>query len=214
MKRLHVLCVALMTLFVIACGTTNADHHKNKKEDKKAKLGEKAPDFTLPNLEGKKVSLSDYTKKDQYVILEWMNPDCPYCTRVHKSGIVNRMLENVRKLTDGNVVHIEINSTHYMGPEKTGKYLKEHGVQSTALMDKSGKVGRLYDAKTTPHMYVIDKKGILRYRGAIDDDVKGRKSPDERTNYVVNAIKQLTSGKDVGPNKTKPYGCSVKYPKN
>ncbi len=214
MKTVKLLFVLLVGVCVLGTTGIHADHHKNSKEEKKAELGEKAPDFTLPNLNGDNVSLSDYLEKEQYIILEWMNPDCPFCTRVHKSGLVNKMLEKVNKLTDGNVVHIEINSTHYMGTEKTGEYLKEHGVTSTALMDNSGKVGHLYDAKTTPHMYVIDKKGILRYRGAFDNDVKGKKPADETTNYVVNAVRQLVNGDEVSPKKTKPWGCSVKYPKN
>lgn len=189
-------------------GTESAPEH--------ATVGKKAPNFTLPNLEGKKVSLYDYLNKDdvKYVVLEWMNPDCPYCTRVHESGIVGDMLENVRNMTDGKVVHLEINSTHYMSPEKTKKYLKEHGIESTALMDNSGKVGKTYRAKTTPHMFVIDQEGIIRYAGAIDNDVKGKKPPEDTVNYVVKAIKHLENGKDVSPKKTKPYGCSVKYPKN
>lgn len=208
MKRDQFLIAVVLGFLTLVGGVTFADHHKSK-----AKIGEKAPDFTLPNLEGEKVSLSDYTdtEKDQYVILEWMNPDCPFCTRVHKKGLVNRMLKKVNELTDGKVVHIEINSTHYMGPEKTKKYLEKHGVDSMALMDKSGKVGHMYGAKTTPHMFVIDPDGILRYKGAFDNDKKGKVPVEKKNNFVVNAVKQLVNGKEVSPNHVKPWGCSVKY---
>ncbi len=213
MNTFRTLLIAALALLPLIGGPAVADHHKKGEEKgkKTAKLGEKAPDFTLKNLDGEKVSLSDHTSKDQIVILEWMNPDCPFCTRVHKSGLVSDMLEKVDKLTDGNFVHIEINSTHYMGPEKTRKYLEKHGVSSTALMDKSGKVGHMYDAKTTPHMYVIDQDGVLRYRGAFDNSPKGKKSPSERENYVIKAVKHIVNGNDVSPQKVKPWGCSVKY---
>ncbi len=208
MRNIRVLPVLALLVLPLLVGTSVADHHKNK-----AKIGEKAPNFTLPNLEGEKVSLSDYTEtdKEQIVILEWINPDCPFCTRVHEKGLVNRMLKKVNKITDGNVVHLEINSTHYMGPKKTGEYLKEHGVQSTALMDKSGKVGHMYNAKTTPHMYVIDSEGILRYQGAFDDDPDGEIPVKKKENYVVNAVRQIVNGEEVSPQKVKPWGCSVKY---
>lgn len=206
MKKFTFLSILALGALVMVGGVTVADNHKPK-----AKIGEKAPDFTLPDLDGDKVSLSDLTEDDQYVILEWMNPDCPFCTRVHKKGLVNRMLKKVDKLTEGNFVHVEINSTHYMGTEKTRKYLKKHGVSSTALMDKSGKVGKMYGAKTTPHMYVIDPEGILQYKGAFDNDKDGKIPVEKKDNYVINAVKQLVNGEDVSPTHVKPWGCSVKY---
>ena len=78
-------------------------------------------------------------------------------------------------------------------------------------MDLEGRVGRMYDARTTPHLFVIDKEGVLRYQGAIDNDPSGRKADAE--NYVVKAVQALVSGQPVSPETTKPYGCSVKYGK-
>lgn len=177
--------------------------------------GKKAPDFTLQNLDGKAVTLSDYTKPDQpekgnIVLLQWINPDCPFCNRVHNDGLVKKMMDRIREMKP-DIVHLQINSTHYMGADRTSKYVKKHDVQPTTLMDQDGQVGKKYDAKTTPHMFLIDRKGVLRYRGAMDNDKFGRKSSDKRTNYVIQAVRQLTDGKEISPNKTRPYGCSVKY---
>ena len=105
-----------------------------------------------------------------------------------------------------------INSTHFQTAEDTGTYLKEYKMTSAGLIDSDGAVGRLYGARTTPHMYVIDKKGVLQYSGAFDDDRRGQKG-DDATNYAVNAIRQLAAEEKVSPNTTTPYGCSVKYKK-
>lgn len=206
MRNYQLLIALVLGISTLIGGLTVADHHKSK-----AKVGEKAPDFTLPTLDGEKVSLSDFTEQEQFVILEWINPDCPFCTRVHKEGLVNRMKKKLNKLTYGNVVHIEINSTHYMGAKKTKKYHEKHGISSIALMDKKGKVGHMYGAKTTPHMYVIDPDGVLRYKGAFDNDKDGNMSVQEKENYVVNAVRQIVEGEEVSPKNVKPWGCSVKY---
>lgn len=219
-KYIMFLVVGLLTVSGAVVFSMAQDSNSDQ-QNKKAEVGKKAPDFTLKTVDGDEVTLSDYhrktdddgnvVRKGKIVVLQWINPDCPYCRRVHSSGLVNEMVKNLKKVTD-DVVHLEISSTHYMGPKKIKKYQKEHDIDAPALLDRDGTVGKTYGAKTTPHMYVIDRRGVLRYQGAFDNDVRGKKKEDKRKNYVVNAVKQLEKEeKDVSPNKTKPYGCSVKY---
>lgn len=172
----------------------------------KAKVGEAAPNFTLDDVNGKSHSLSDY--KGKIVILQWINPDCPICTRVSKTGLVTKMARDCKAI-DKDIVHLAINSTEDMPGSTSAKYLKKHKIKALALIDGDGKVGHLYGARTTPHIFVIDAEGILRYQGAIDDDPRGGK--EDATNYVVNAVRQITSGETVSPDYVKSYGCSVKY---
>ncbi len=175
-----------------------------------AKVGEAAPNFTLNDASGKTHTLADYQGK--LVILQWINPDCPICTRVNRSGITTRMAKAIRAV-EKEFVHLTIHSTHYMELDKSVAYLKQHKVKAPVLDDRGGKVGHLYGAKTTPHMYVIDKKGILRYAGAIDDDPHGT-NPEGATNYVINAVRQVAAGETVAPDLTKAYGCAIKYHPN
>jgi hypothetical protein len=143
------------------------------------------------------------------VVLQWINPDCPVCRRVHSTGLVTAMRKRLDTITPG-VVHLAINSTHYMEPSVGEAYLKTHKVAAPVLIDRDGKVGHLYGAKRTPHLYVIDAEGVLRYQGAIDDDQRGDKG-DQATNYVVNAVQQIVAGETVAPDITRSYGCTVKY---
>jgi peroxiredoxin len=174
-----------------------------------AGIGEPAPAFALNDSEGKKHALADYTGK--IVVLQWINPDCPVCRRTSSSGKVTAMRKQLDEISPGGIVHLTINSTHYMEPAKGASYLKQYKIDAPVLIDQDGTVGHLYNAKRTPHMYVIDAKGVLRYQGAIDDDPGGNK--DGRiTNYVVQAVQQIVDGETVAPDVTRSYGCSVKYP--
>lgn len=172
-----------------------------------ARIGELAPSFNLKDASGKSYSLSDY--KGKIVVLQWISQDCPVCIRVSSTGLVDDMLKTIKGI-DGNVVHLTIHSNAGAKISKSAEYLKKYNIKSPALDDTNGRIGRIYGAKTTPHMYVIDKEGILRYSGAIDDDQAGRKGSDA-TNYVVNAIQQIATNETVTPDKTKSYGCSIKY---
>ncbi len=174
-----------------------------------AKVGEAAPNFTLKTTDGKDWSLSD--AKGKVVVLEWVNPNCPVCVRVCKEGIVADTLKGCKEQF-ADVVYVAINSSAAQ-PDSlaaTAEYLKSHKLEVPALLDNDGKVGQMYGARTTPHCYVIDQNGVLVYQGAIDDSPSG----GAKTNYVVNAVKQLKAGEKVSPSETKPYGCSVKYKKN
>jgi len=175
----------------------------------KAVVGKRAPNFTLKDTDGNEVSLSDFAGK--MVVLQWINKDCPVCRRVMEKGLTAKMLQGLKE-QDENMVWLAIDTTHYMKAEDTATYLKKHNMPGKGLMDPSGTVGRVYGAKTTPHLYVIDTKGVLRYSGAINDDRRGRKGTDA-TNYAVNAVKQIVAGEEVSPSSTRPYGCSVKYNK-
>ncbi len=175
----------------------------------KAVIGKPAPNFTLKDTDGNEVSLSDYSGK--IVLLQWINKDCPVCRRVMDKGLTQKMLENIKGL-DENAVWLAIDTTHYMKAEDTAAYLKKHNMPGKGLMDPNGAVGRTYGAKTTPHLYVIDAKGVLRYSGAINDDRRGRNGTAAK-NYAVNAVQQIVAGEEVSPSTTRPYGCSVKYKK-
>jgi len=172
-----------------------------------AAIGEPAPAFTLNDTAGRAHALADYSGK--IVVLQWINPDCPVCRRVCSSGKVTAMRKQLDEITDG-VAYLAVNTTHYMEPAVGAAYFKTHKIDAPVLIDRDGKVGHLYGAKRTPHMFVIDAKGILRYQGAIDDDQNGSKG-DQATNYVVQAVQQIAAGETVTPDVTRAYGCSVKY---
>ncbi|MDE2027710.1 MAG: thioredoxin family protein [Candidatus Omnitrophica bacterium] len=175
--------------------------------------GKAAPDFTLTDTYGHKHSLSDY--KGKWVVLEWFNPECPFVRKHYNSG---NMQSLQKQYTSQGVIWLSINSS---APGKQGSYtpqefnqfMKSKGAGPTAvLIDRNGKVGRLYDAQTTPSMYVIDPQGILIYQGAIDN-IPSADPADIKSahNYVSAALDAAMSGKPVAVNTTKSYGCSVKY---
>lgn len=176
-------------------------------------VGEPAPNFTLTDSNGNSHQLSDFAGKT--VVLEWTNADCPFVKK-HYGG--ENMQAQQGKWTGQEVVWLTVNSS---APGKQGHVdgaganaiISEKGGQQTAyLLDAPGDVGRAYGAKTTPHMYVIDGTGVLRYNGAIDSIP----SPDpadiaKATQYVDVALAQLAAGEAVATSVTQPYGCSVKY---
>ncbi|MDZ4829854.1 MAG: redoxin domain-containing protein [Phycisphaerae bacterium] len=201
-----------------ATGTPAVKHEKHeKKEEKKheagaekgtkAEVGKTAPNFTLKTAAGKDWSLSDAAGK--IVVLEWINPNCPVCQRVMKDGTVATTLKEVTAISP-DVVYVAINSSAAdpASLDGTAKYMTDMKMTMPALLDRDGKVGMTYGAKTTPHCYVIDAKGVLRYQGAIDDNAQGSGA---KMNYVVNAVKQIKAGETVSPDSTKSYGCGVKY---
>lgn len=173
-------------------------------------IGGKAPDFTLPDSKGKTVSLSEY--KGTTVVLEWTNPNCPFVQRQYRDKLMTGLQA---EYTKKEVVWLLINSTneghgdYESGESLDATYATWGGSQTAILMDADGKVGKAYDAKTTPHMFIIDKAGIVVYQGAIDDDPRGTNT--ERQNYVKKALDALMGGKEIPATTTKPYGCSVKY---
>jgi len=203
MKRLmraNLVAIALLSALVIGWA---AARETCTAEEKKAEP-RKAPAFTLEDVDGKKVNLSDFA--DKIVVLEWANPGCPIWLRVHKAGTFRTLAE---KYKDKGVVWLAINSTHTSDREKNRKFAEAERLPYPYLDDRAGTVGKAYGAKTTPHMFVLDKNGRLAYAGAIDNDPSGRK--EKPLNYVDQALTELLAGKAVSVPKTEPYGCSVKY---
>lgn len=185
------------------------------KEDapKVATIDKKAPDFTLKNAKGDEVKLSSFA--DKYVVLEWINFDCPYVRKHYDGGAMNATR---KKYAEKGVVWLQICSSadgkqgHFTGDTLLKRIEKEGCDAATYLIDEDGAVGQSYKARTTPHMFVIDKAGVLRYQGAIDS-VKSAKKEDIEgaTNYVATALDELMADKAVTTKETSPYGCSVKY---
>jgi peroxiredoxin len=174
-----------------------------------ATIGKPAPDFKLTSSDGAKVKLSDLRGK--VVVLEWTNHECPYVVR--HVGKKKTMQTTFAKFKGKDVAWLGIDSSHFCEDKKTeiNAFRKASKVDYPTLLDANGKVGHIYGAKTTPHMFVIDKKGILVYSGAIDDDRAGDK--DQTRNYVAEAVEAALTGSTVPTSQTRPYGCGVKYAK-
>jgi hypothetical protein len=177
-------------------------------------VGQPAPDFTLTDINGQAHSLSAY--KGRIVVLEWNNPDCPFVKKHYDSGNIPSLQKTA---TAGGIVWLTINSGAPGGeggdytPAELKSWLQKNGATPTAYFhDSDGKVGHLYDAKTTPDMYVINADGILVYKGAIDS-IRSANIADiaNATNYVKAALDALKSGQPIAKPVSEPYGCSVKY---
>ena len=169
-----------------------------------ARVGQPAPAFELKDQAGKAHQLADY--KGKVVVLEWFCPTCPYVERHYEAKTMTRTADS---FPDGEVVWLAVDSSHFVEADKAEAWREEHGVGYPILLDPTGAVGKKYEARTTPHMFDIDREGVLRYAGAIDDDPRGRK--DDATNYVKAAVDAVLAGKEVPKAQTEPYGCTVKY---
>jgi peroxiredoxin len=167
-------------------------------------VGDRAPDFTLIDQDGRTVTLSEI---EGVRVLEWVNPDCPFVKRHYAAGTMKRLAS---EYAGRGVTWLTINSTKYMDREANRDFHREHDLPQPVLVDQDGTVGRAYGAQTTPHMYVIDANGVIAYQGAIDDDPRGAKGEDA-TNYVAGALDEVLAGETVSTTSTRPYGCSVKY---
>jgi DsbC/DsbD-like thiol-disulfide interchange protein len=165
-----------------------------------------AADFTLKDAKGNDVSLSDFHGK--VVVLEWINWDCPFVVRHMKAGT---MADLARKYAAKDVVWLGVNSTKYHGAETNAEKISRYNLPYPVLDDHPGTVGHLYQAKTTPHMFVIDQAGQIVYSGAIDNDPRGRKPADQRVNFVEKVLALAVENQPVSLENQKPYGCSVKY---
>ena len=168
-----------------------------------AEVGKAAPGFELKGIDGKTVKLSDL--KDKVVVLEWFNMECPVC--VKRMPV---MEETSAKYAKQGVVWLAVDSTAVRKVEENVAFAKDKKIAYPILMDNDGKVGKAYGAKTTPHMFVINK-GKLAYAGAIDD---GNANEAGKKNYVADALDSILAGKEVATGTTKSYGCSVKYKKD
>jgi peroxiredoxin len=199
-KRLS-LIIALLSLFSAAVAASAA------------RVGDPAPNFNATDSQGKTQNLAEYRGK--YVVLEWTNNGCPYTRKHYESG---NMQSLQKEWTNKGVVWLSVLSSApgeqgYMTAAQENQYVaREHASPTAVLLDPKGSIGHEYDAKTTPHMFVIDPSGKLIYEGAIDDhatpdpsDIKSSK------NYVSDALSEAMAGKQVSTSHTRPYGCSIKY---
>lgn len=177
-----------------------------------AKIGQTAPDFTATDINGKTIHLSDY--KGKIVVIESYNQDCPFCHNQYQSGA---MQDLQRDLAAKGVVWLLVDSVNpknssYRTPDQARKEQAEQKMTITAWIDdSSGRVGKSFGMRTTPHMFVVDKDGTLVYNGAIDDQATPDHDPRTANNYVKDAVNQLLAGQKVTVTETKPYGCGVKY---
>jgi len=205
---LYFLCGALIMASSTPASAQSKDATQTPAVQTPLQVGAKAPDFELKDIQGKAYKLSQFA--DKTVVLEWFNPDCPFVKKHHQ--LTHSMIETQAAAAKQGVVWLAINSgapgKQGNGLERNQKAATEYKMEYPILLDESGTVGKLYGAKTTPHMFVISK-GTIVYEGAIDD------RPDTeapgKTNYVRAALQQLGAGKTIDPAQTKPYGCSVKY---
>jgi len=178
-----------------------------------AVVGRPAPDFTLKDTDGQEQQLSQHLAAGKVVVLEWFNPDCPFVRRHHER---DKTLERLQDALGGaGVVWLAINSgalgKQGAGLERNIQAKQDFAIAYPILLDPSGRVGRMYGAKTTPHMFVIRADGILVYAGAIDDDSRGETDVTQRRNYVGEALEAALKGKAPRTGQTTAYGCTVKY---
>lgn len=203
MTRRSYLFVLLGLLIMIGCGVV-ADA---------IVAGKPAPAFKLADSHGKSVSLSDY--KGKYVVLEWVNYDCPFVRKHYDSGNMQKLQ---KEFTAKGVVWLSINSSAAgkqgnFDAAKINELMKAKGATPTNyLVDPDGAVGKMYGAKTTPHMFIVDPQGAIIYSGAIDDTPSTDQSDIAKSkNYVRTALEEALAGKPVSTASTPSYGCSVKY---
>ncbi|HYC69720.1 MAG TPA: redoxin domain-containing protein [Opitutaceae bacterium] len=202
MKSLAKLLIGAATLAALVSGLSAAQ------------VGEAAPDFTLTDIHGQTHSLSSF--KGKTVVLEWVNPECPIVMKHYdKSGNIPKLQQEAKA---SGIVWLQINSGHQgaqgdYDPNDVKGWMNKNKVVSTAYFrDQDGKVGKMYDARTTPHMYIVDPKGTLVYAGGIDSIQSGNPADIAKaTNYVREALMDLKDGKPIRTATSRPYGCNVKY---
>jgi hypothetical protein len=195
--------IFLLTLFTAFSMTANA----------RVSVNQPAPDFTATDSNGKEHRLSDF--KGKTVVLEWTNHDCPYVRKHYDSGNMQALQ---KAATGKGVVWLSVISSapgkqgHVSGAQANTLTNSRNAAPTAVLLDESGDIGRLYGAKTTPHMYIVDAGGNLVYMGGIDN-IPSTDTDDiaRATNYVDATLNALSSGQPVKDAVTRPYGCSVKY---
>ncbi len=201
-------------LFLTICGAALLGLTVSAKNTSgSATIGQPAPNFTLQGSDGKEHSLADY--KGKFIVLEWTNPNCPFVHKFYDS----KTMQNLQKEeTAKGVVWLRINSSAagHEGSQMLSDladYVQSQHVAATAsLLDPDGKVGHLYGARTTPHMFVINDKGILVYAGGIDNKPsEDAAAISTAKNYVTAALTETMAGKPVSTPSAPPYGCPVKY---
>jgi peroxiredoxin len=200
--------LALTAVFALAVAPVFAGHSAEP-----ATIGQPAPAWALTDQEGKERALKDYAGK--YVVLEWFNKDCPFVKKHYGSGSMQKTQKWAKEkgVTWLTVISSAEGKQGFLTADQAKGVMKDLKMESAAILfDGEGKVGKAYGAKTTPHMYVIDPKGVLIYNGGIDD----KATPDpadiaSSRNHVKEALEESMAGKAVSVQTSQPYGCSVKY---
>jgi peroxiredoxin len=171
-------------------------------------VGQPAPDFQVKDINGKSQSLSAY--KGKFVVLEWVNPECPFVKKHYDSS---NMQATQKAAEAKGAVWLSVSTGSVGDASELASWVKEKGAAPTAtLLDTDGKLGKAYGARTTPHLYVINPEGKLVYAGAIDNKPTANKADIKgATNYVTAALTEAMAGKPVTKASSEPYGCSVKY---
>lgn len=199
----HLIQAAVLASFALASSAAFA-------EDLKA-----APDFKAKDANGKEHSLADY--KGKVLVLEFTNPGspvsgkggCPYMVPRYEKQVMQKVAEKVTAL---GATYLSVNSSNYNTAEDSKEIAKKYGVKHDTLIDSDGAVGKAFAAKTTPHMFVVNKEGKIAYEGALNDNASPDVSKDESaTNYVVQAVEAAAKGEVPKVTVTKPYGCGIKY---
>lgn len=171
-------------------------HNEGATTTANAEVGKPAPAFELKGADGKTYKLSDY--KDKIVVIDWFNRECPVCKAAEPM-----LSSTAEKYAKQGIVFLAIDSTKGHKAEDNAKYATDKKITRPILMDADGKVGHAYGAKTTPHIYIVDKTGNLVYMGGHDN--KGDR------NYIAESLDAMLAGKPVPTAKTENYGCAVHY---
>ncbi|MBK1672176.1 thioredoxin family protein [Ectothiorhodospira shaposhnikovii] len=178
------------------------------------RVGEPAPDFSVVDTAGNTHNLADY--RGQMVVLEWTNHECPFVIKHYQPGNMQNQQRLARETHDAvwlTVISSKPGSQGHVSAARADELTQSReAYPSAVLLDESGDMGRAYDARVTPHMYIIDAEGILRYMGGIDSNPSSNPEDiPEATQYVVAALEDLAAGRDVAQPVTRPYGCTIKY---
>jgi peroxiredoxin len=194
MNRKTLLTIACLALYGVAASAS-------------VTIDQAAPNFTLSDSSGKQRSLAEF--KGKTVVLEWNNPECPFVQKHYESGNIPKQQADA---TASGVVWLTINSGRTATDKLAAANKKQGGKASAYLLDKDGTVGKLYGAKTTPQLFVIDAQGMLRYMGGIDSIPSSDKEDlAKATQFVPQTLAAMAAGKSVSTKTSQPYGCSVKY---
>lgn len=206
MRTRRTLVAGLMTLGLVGQAAL-------AEEAPEARIGEPAPIFEAMDTQGTLRKLEEFRGK--LVVIEWFNPQCPFVKKHYDSGNMQRLQE---QYTGRDVVWLSVNSSApgkqgHVTPEQANAWAAEQKTHATAmLLDPAGAIGRRYGAMTTPHVFVLDPNGVLRYQGAIDDTASTDQADiPQSKNYVAQALDALLAEQPVEVSSTQPYGCSVKY---
>ena len=216
--RLTTLCSTALLLSVLGwtgvpASATAAPAAQKATASTTAEVGKAAPDFTLMDTNGKEVKLKDF--KGKTVVLEWFCPTCPFSGRasgksIHSTGRVQALLKKMKEV-DPDAVYLLIDSSTKkmrVSAEELAKQdaevAKKLGITAPILIDADTSVAKAYGARTTPHVFVIDGAGVLRYQGAFDD------READGVNYPLNAVKAIKTGSTVEPTYVRQWGCGVK----